>query len=231
MFSTNESIPMAFWDTLGQYVYGYMEHGKFVYIGKGNRDRALSHTKTKGYDVANLVIIARNLERFSTDKDDIQSFILESFLISSNEPRDNSVSGHYKECFVMAKWSELFNEYNDSLHDNFSALPEWYTQNYELLVGKISQTIVKSDSFTIYFTTGGKQIMPWLSTNNDDSVKFLRFDIQHNDPEKQKILVGKLKQFLTQLGYEITLEGKKTYEVTSSVDIDQALEIVNSFFS
>ena len=42
------AIPGAFWETLGQYVYGYMEDGKFVYIGKGNGNRALSHHASRG---------------------------------------------------------------------------------------------------------------------------------------------------------------------------------------
>ena len=59
-----KSIPGAFWETLGQYVYGYKEDGKLVYVGKGNGNRAQSHVGDKEYDIENLYIIAKNLERF-----------------------------------------------------------------------------------------------------------------------------------------------------------------------
>ena len=61
----------AFFESLGQYVYGYRKKksNTWDYIGKGNGNRGIQHVKTKGYDVDNLYIIARNLERFENKQD------------------------------------------------------------------------------------------------------------------------------------------------------------------
>ena len=178
MFLNNtESIPGAFWETLGQYVYGYKEDGKFVYIGKGNRNRAQSHVGDKGYDIKNLYIIARNLERFN--KRDYQSFLLESFLITNESPRDNSVSGHYKECFIMAKMSELFNEFEKSQHDNFESHPDWYVENYNIFKGRINVFVVKSHHHLLEFETTHK-MQPVLEITTDDEV-LLKIQIHAKD--------------------------------------------------
>ena len=162
-----ESIPAACWETLGQYVYGYKEDGKWVYIGKGNKNRAQSHVGDKGYNIKDLYIIARNLERF--DKRDYQSFLLESFLITNESPRDNSVSGHYKECFIMAKMSELFNEFEKSQHDNFESQPDWYVENYNIFKGRLNVYVVKSHHHLLEFETTHK-MQPVLEITTDDEV-------------------------------------------------------------
>lgn len=163
-----ESIPAACWETLGQYVYGYKEDGKWVYIGKGNKNRAQSHVGDKGYNIKDLYIIARNLERF--DKQDYQSFLLESFLITNESPRDNSVSGHYKECFIMAKMSELFNEFEKSQHDNFESQPDWYVENYNIFKGRLNVYVVKSHHHVLEFETSHK-MQPVLEITTDDEVQ------------------------------------------------------------
>lgn len=165
---------MDFWETLGQYVYGYVDKkDNFVYIGKGNKNRAASHVKNKDYNLDNLIIIARNLERFRIEKPDLQSFILESFLISQNDPKDNSVAGHHKECFIMAKFSELFDGYVKSKHDNFMELPEWYIQNYDKIGGRDQLLVltIKSHIHSMEFQTQ-LQLQPILIVNADESVTF-----------------------------------------------------------
>lgn len=163
----DDTIPGTFWESLGLYVYGYMEQDKFVYIGKGNKNRALSHVKTKNYDTDNLYIIARNLEDFRYDKEDLQSYILESFLIATNDPRDNTVAGHYKECFVMAKFSELFEEFKKDQHDNFETMPDWFTENYNVFAGNINVMTVKSTHHHFEFRTR-KQLQAYLEINTEE---------------------------------------------------------------
>ena len=73
----------AFFEELGQYVYGYKdrENGSWKYVGKGTGDRCWAHIQDKGYSADDCVIIARNLERFEKRKNN-SSFLLESFMIN-----------------------------------------------------------------------------------------------------------------------------------------------------
>lgn len=240
MFASDrfDSVPMAFWETLGQYVYGYMEQDKFVYIGKGNKNRALSHVKTKNYDTDNLYIIARNLENFRGDKDDLQSFILESFLIATNDPRDNSVAGHYKECFVMAKFSELFEEFKKDQHDNFETMPDWFTDNYEKLAGRIGVLTIKSTHHNLEFSTI-EQLQPYLQIDVDEEVQ-LRVANRAKGAARET-RYRQLVTFCEALGIEeakvqrIGKEDKttgETYEIMSGeMDIDLAMQFIDDFFS
>ena len=100
-----EKPTLEFFATLGQYVYQYKDEQGVYYTGKGNGDRCYAHVAEKGFDPEQCYIVARNLERFE-DKKDWQSFLLESYLIATLNPDGNSVSGHYKECFVMANLSD-----------------------------------------------------------------------------------------------------------------------------
>jgi hypothetical protein len=186
------NIPQEFFDTLGQYVYCFGDPNlilstgeKPVYVGKGNKNRCISHIKSKDYDLDNCYIIARNLERFE-DKQDFQSFLLESFCINFFKPVDNVVSGHYKECFVMAKLSDLFDEYKNNLHDNFEKLPDWYIENYSKLKGKINSVIIKSDNVFLLSPMNNSLQMCWYwyanSENRPLTVKFL---IQVKDDDKK----------------------------------------------
>jgi len=192
------AIPGAFWETLGQYVYGYMENGIFVYIGKGNGNRALSHVGSKEYNTDNLYIIARNLERFG-EKKDWQSFLLESYLISNNRPRDNSVSGHYKECFIMTKMSELFSEWKLDQHDNFEVHPEWYTENYNIFKDRLNVFVVKSQHHLLEFKTLNK-VQPELSIKADGSATLkVQIHADGSDLENRK---DQISQFLSVLGID-----------------------------
>jgi hypothetical protein len=162
----NETIPMAFLETLGDYNYSYGPPDKPYYVGKGRGNRCLEHIKSKGYSIDDLWIIARNLEQF-TGKD--YSFAVESLLITILNPRDNKIPGHYKECFVMAKLSDILGEWQEDQLDNMEALPAWYVDNYEFLrgkAGKINMTPSNTD-FESVTRSGLGQIM-WKTEPNGD---------------------------------------------------------------
>ena len=222
------AIPAAFWETLGQYVYGYMEDGKFVYVGKGNGNRALSHVGSKEYNTDNLYIIARNLERFG-EKKDWQSFLLESYLISNNSPRDNSVSGHYKECFIMAKMSELFNEFEKSQHDNFEVLPEWYVENYKIFKGRLNVFVIKSHHHLLEFETTHK-MQPVLEITTDDEVS-LKVAIHARD-EVLETRKEQLYTFCEQLGItDIQEVGVRNHFTIGVENKEMAFKFIEDFYS
>lgn len=145
----------AFFETLGQYVYMYKStKTRPSYIGKGVGDRCLHHLKDKGYKIEDCVIVAKNLERFNLEKKDA-SFVLESYLISTLSPKDNSVSGHYKECFIMSDLSFLFSNYVDSQRDMFGELTSLVNENPDVFKGTLGYTETRGTSF--YLETGMRE--------------------------------------------------------------------------
>lgn len=118
-----------FFRELGQYVYAYIDPttDEWLYTGKGNGDRCWHHVDDKEYDSEWCHIVARNLEKFN--KKDWQSLCLESFLIELYQPRDNKVSGHYKDCFIMKSLSLLFQEHVEDRRDMFKELVNFIESN------------------------------------------------------------------------------------------------------
>ena len=171
----------AFLETLGQYVYMFRK-GE-LYVGKGVGDRCLHHLKEKGYSLDDCVIVARNLEKFNLDKKDA-SFVLESFLISQMNPRDNKVSGHYKECFIMADLSQLFGEYVDSQRNMFQEISDLILGNTDTFTN-VGYTETRDTSYVvqtpmrdnIYFgikvQTKDPEVTCYLKANNEKAFKQL----------------------------------------------------------
>ena len=229
------NIPQEFFDTLGQYVYGYktVDGKDFKYIGKGNGSRGISHIKTKGYKLEDCYIIAKNLERFE-NKEDWQSFLLESFLISTNNPKDNSVSGHYKECFVMAKFSELFGEYVSNLYDNFESLPEWYVENYNKLKGRVGQLVIKSNVTYFESVTRNQFQVSWYYYAQAENKPFtMKFSIWAKD-EKWEERKNQLVVFLGSEGYEeenlVPIGSRGAFELNVS-SVEAAIDLLDKFMS
>lgn len=221
-----------FLNTLGQYVYKYIDNeGNILYIGKGNGSRCLAHLSEKGYSLNHCYIVARNLERFEGTKD-WQSFLLESYLIENEKPRDNSVSGRYKECFIMAGLSTMFSEWKAEQFDNFETLPSWYIENYNRLRGRVRLLTITSNNVYIESTTRNSIKMLWYSApNSDDEIK-VTFEILHSDDDKIEYFKNTLKEWLKGNGYPKTFpDGKKQKLAISVSDIDAVLTIFDEFNS
>jgi len=113
-----------FYKELGEYVYCYTKDGTYknaYYKGKGVDGRCTDHVRDKGYDINDCYIVARNLEKFRRKS---PSFLLESWLIWENDPQDNRVSGHYKECFIMQSLNFLRDEFDASQRDLYTETEE-----------------------------------------------------------------------------------------------------------
>lgn len=221
-----------FFDSLGQYVYKFIgSEGELLYYGKGNGSRCLSHITDKDYDLENCYIIARNLERFDGEtKQDWQSFLLESFLIQYEDPRDNSVSGHYKECFIMTSLSSMFSTWKSEQHDNFEAFPQWYVENYERIRGKIRFVSVNSTNLYFESNTRNSIKMLWYYTpNSDDSIK-VTFETNKVDDTDIDSMKNTLKVWLKGNGYPKTKpDGKKQKLATQCENIDDVLTLFDAF--
>ena len=203
-----------FFSTLGQYVYQYVDRTtlKPYYTGKGNYDRCWAHVIEKGFNPDDCYIVARNLERFE-DKKDWQSFLLESYLITTHEPESNSVSGHYKECFIMASLSSLFTEFENDQHDNFEKLPEWYVDNYDHFRGRVREVRINSTATFVLSASRNQMycMFTWYPNGSDDIR--MSFEIA---PTSDK---AKLTQYKENLVKWLKSEGYKNPSADSSGDV------------
>jgi hypothetical protein len=220
----------AFFDTLGQYVYQYIDdEGNVYYTGKGNGSRCIAHVKDKGFDHKDCWIVAKNLERFE-DKKDWQSFLLESYLIQRDQPNTNSVSGHYKDCFIMAKLSDYFDSFVSEQYDNFANLPDWYAENYDVFRGKLRE--VKLNAKTTFILSNAQNaiyLMSYVPVNVTDEGFTVVFEI-NQDGDKLSESKTKLKQWLKDSGYSPESEGKtqKKWSITVS-DISELVKLFDDF--
>lgn len=221
-----------FFASLGQYVYLYMTpDGEKQYVGKGNGDRCWSHVDTKGFNPEHCFIVARNLEAFE-DKQDWQSFLLESYLIQKYQPSHNSVAGHYKENFEMASLSSMFQEFTANQHDNFECLPEWYVENYDVFRGRLRELkITSGNTFVLSNARAATYMMFYVDpTAQDDTIK-VTFEVNQND-DKLEHTKAQLAEWLESEGYtEVLPDGKKQKFAVMADGVEAVIKLFDAFMS
>ena len=214
----------VFFETLGKYVYMYRGTSERPsYIGKGVGDRCLHHLKDKGYKIDDCIIVAKNLERFNLDKKD-WSFVLESYLISTLNPEDNSVSGHYKECFIMKDLSFLFGEFVDSQRDMFEEMTTLVSDNPDVFKGTIGYTESRGTSYVI---ESGMRENIYFRIKVQTKEPQVTVVFKANNPNFFQPLVKKLQSNLSDT-YELDSTSNKN-EVSFSTTIEDALELWSAF--
>jgi hypothetical protein len=227
-----EKPTLEFFATLGQYVYQYIDSdGKVYYTGKGNGDRCYAHVTNKEFNPEHCYIVARNLEKFE-DKKDWQSFLLESYLIATQNPDGNSVSGHYKECFVMASLSSMFTNFKSDQYDMFESLPQWYIDNYDTFRGRLRE--VNLNATTAFFLSNARNkmyMMWWWNPNSGDPVK-VTFEINLPDGDSLSSQKETMKKWLATNGHKKIHDDGKVQKFAIFVDnIDGVVLLFKEFMS
>jgi len=226
-----EKPTQEFFATLGQYVYQYIDsNGRPYYTGKGGGDRCYAHVCEKGFNPDECYIVAKNLEKFE-DKKDWQSFLLESYLIATQSPDGNSVSGHYKECFVMASLSSMFATFKSEQYDMFESFPEWYVQNYDTFRGRLRE--VKLNATTAFFLSNARNKMYMMWWWNPDSQEPIKITFEINAcGEELKTQKATMQKWLKQNGYsKIHDDGKEQKFAIFAETTNDVITLFEEFMS
>lgn len=220
-----------FLETLGEYVYEYVDdYGQSLYVGKGKGDRCLYHLKNKGYKYEQCFIVARNLEKFRNG-----SLLLESYLIAKNAPTNNSVSGHYKECFVMTALSSLFEDFVDVQNDPFGNLPDWYVDNYDTFKGRIREFTMTAKYFCLGIKGRGNIYMSISSFHANDELK-VDFEISRSvEADARERMQNGMLKFIEGANIDpdsITEDftGAASHIYVTTTDLDRVLFMAREFW-
>jgi hypothetical protein len=218
-----------FFETLGEYVYEYInDDGEQLYIGKGIGDRCLHHLKSKKFKLQHCYIIACNLEKFETP-----AYCLESYLIATKNPERNSVSGHHKECFVMTSLSSMFSDFQAGKVDNFEEFPEWYTEHYDALRGKLRTLQINDSNYYIVSNANRGIYFTFYWYPAEESVKVTFEFASYFKGEDLEEIKNKITMWLsTENGYEVEPAGKTDYKLAVTCkNINDVMVLFRKFFS
>ena len=224
---------LEFFETLGQYIYNYVnEFGEVIYIGKGVGDRCLSHLKSKGYKLDRCNIVARNLEKFN----DKPSLLLESFLIERLNPADNSVAGHYKECFNVASLSSMFSEYKTLQYDPFDKFPEWFIKNYDTFKGRLRELRISTTSFYLCSNANNGIYMYFYVPNKEGATEEpikVQFELaSYFKGDKLQEMHDKMNEWLAENGLEPDFSENTDKKIlTNASNIEQTIFLFKEFWS
>jgi hypothetical protein len=119
-------------------------------------------------------------------------------LIVTQNPDGNSVSGHYKECFVMLPLSSMFSDFKSEQYDNFANLPEWYVNNYDVFRGKLRE--VKINSTSTFILSSARNAMYFSFYWDASSLEPIRVTVEVADNNEEK--KNKITEWFVKLEYD-----------------------------
>lgn len=147
-----------FMKTLGYYQYGYYSDGKFdntikpIYDGKGVKNRCLDHLKDKDVNIDDLIIIGRNLEKFTEGRDAIEAVqaATESQRINVLEPKLNKIKGMYDKLWVKQTLSSLYDEWKKEQINPVAEEKKFWASHPEL--EQVTMATTTNSAGTVYQT-------------------------------------------------------------------------------
>tara|TARA_B110000285_G_scaffold227547_1_gene289047 strand:+ start:1204 stop:1902 length:699 start_codon:yes stop_codon:yes gene_type:complete len=157
-------IPAKFWESLGQYQYGYWPDGIFdisiapkyrgEYIGRGQKDRCVDHLINKDVNINDLVIIGRNTEKFTVEREATAAVqaACESLLITLFDPKLNKIAGMYSHTWCRMRVLDLYAEWQKQQIN----IPDEQQKFYSLYGTYIRDHIKSSQSTGQQFTYHSK---------------------------------------------------------------------------
>ena len=158
-------FPAAFMKSLGHYQYAYYPNGIFdinvkpkfgdTYIGKGSIDRCLDHLKTKDVTIDELVIVGRNLERFTENESAVNAVqhAVESAFINVLNPTLNKVSGRYDDVWCKAKLVDLYQAWRKTQINVLEEMGKFYDQYKDIIRYNVKVTSSTGLQFTFLAQT------------------------------------------------------------------------------
>ena len=134
----------------------------------------------------------------------------------------------------MASLSSIFSEYESDRYDNFSALPDWYIDNYDVLFkGKVREVKINAES-TFFLSSARNQLYMmfyWYPTKIDDPIK-VTFEVSLPEGEKLDTVKEKLRVWLKKAGYkDVSDDGKVQKLAVNADNIQDVVELWSQFWS